>query len=286
MWVVYTLSQQGDWLKLKHVRPRFASHSQQQSEELYHAESFSVSSPSEGSQPELPGDHVYLGQRVARTFVNHELVLGTVDSWQPADADNDQPLFHVRHDDGDEEDLYEWEVEDALLYAQEIMEQDPERAFARPVAEGPPFSSSSTCSAECREQPGASNGSTKSAPQQRRVAQSEPSATWNLAANARSEPNPADGMPPSSSLVSNAGAGGKERMAMSMKDSENASVRLSREKRDSLPTNLSSCDNSTKFEQVHLKALQRQHNEFELEGVEDSRKRQRYVDRLREVMHT
>ena len=48
----------------------------------------------------------WLGKRVARTFGGQQFV-GRVVSWVPANDDGDPPLWKIKHDDGDEEDLEE-----------------------------------------------------------------------------------------------------------------------------------------------------------------------------------
>ena len=59
--------------------------------------------------------HEYLGRRVARPFEGGLTVVGRIMRWLPAgDGEDEPPLFHVDHDDGDEEDLEECEVIDAF----------------------------------------------------------------------------------------------------------------------------------------------------------------------------
>ena len=59
--------------------------------------------------------HEYLGRRVARPFEGGLTVVGRITRWLPAgDGEDEPPLFHVDHDDGDEEDLEEYEVIDAF----------------------------------------------------------------------------------------------------------------------------------------------------------------------------
>jgi hypothetical protein len=60
--------------------------------------------------------HDWIGQRVLRPFAGHDPAVGTVISWVPRDGDDD-PLWHVLHDDGDEEDLEEFEMKEALELA-------------------------------------------------------------------------------------------------------------------------------------------------------------------------
>jgi hypothetical protein len=68
--------------------------------------------PTEGWRDE---GHEYLGRRVARPFEGGLMVLGRITRWLPAgDGENEPPLFHVDHDDGDEEDLEEYECIDAF----------------------------------------------------------------------------------------------------------------------------------------------------------------------------
>ena len=50
-------------------------------------------------------------RRVARPFGKTKVFLGNITKWIPPDpAAGDGPLFHVVHDDGDEEDLEDFEV--------------------------------------------------------------------------------------------------------------------------------------------------------------------------------
>ena len=53
--------------------------------------------------------HDRVGQRVVRVFPEHGAVIGTVTAWQPASS-SFEALFHIVHDDGDEEDLVERDV--------------------------------------------------------------------------------------------------------------------------------------------------------------------------------
>ena len=79
--------------------------------------------------------HEYLGRRVARPFEGGLTVVGRITRWLPAgDGEDEPPLFHVDHDDGDEEDLEEYEVIDAF----ELYKTTPEatkRAQAKARAE-------------------------------------------------------------------------------------------------------------------------------------------------------
>jgi hypothetical protein len=59
----------------------------------------------------LAEGHEWLHRRVARPFGKSKVFLGKITKWIPADpAEGDGPLFHVVHDDGDVEDLEEYEV--------------------------------------------------------------------------------------------------------------------------------------------------------------------------------
>lgn len=70
----------------------------------------------------------YVGQRVLRKFGRHRHATGVVKGWVPADENEGLTLWHVIHDDGDEEDLDETEVKRAIEEAQAasamIVEQD------------------------------------------------------------------------------------------------------------------------------------------------------------------
>lgn len=57
--------------------------------------------------------HEWIGRKVQRVF-GRRVVLGTVIAWAPP-ANEDAPLWHVLHEDGDEEDLDEDEVRDNLV---------------------------------------------------------------------------------------------------------------------------------------------------------------------------
>jgi hypothetical protein len=48
----------------------------------------------------------WLGKRVVRVFDGVRFI-GQVISWVPANDDGDPPLWKIKHDDGDEEDLEE-----------------------------------------------------------------------------------------------------------------------------------------------------------------------------------
>ena len=62
----------------------------------------------EESPPWQLGGSRYIGRRVGRTF-NRHVALGRITGWCEADAD-EPALWHVAHDDGDGEDLEEYEV--------------------------------------------------------------------------------------------------------------------------------------------------------------------------------
>jgi hypothetical protein len=64
--------------------------------------------------------HKWVGQEVRRIFPKSGVVDATVVGWQSADEeDNSPPLWHILHPDGDEEDLEEYEMDEAL----ELMRQ-------------------------------------------------------------------------------------------------------------------------------------------------------------------
>ena len=71
--------------------------------------------------------HEFLNARVALAHEKPKggkrVFLGTIVKWAPPDADaGDQALFHVRHDDGDSEDLEDYEVKAAM----EMYKEQPE----------------------------------------------------------------------------------------------------------------------------------------------------------------
>jgi len=68
--------------------------------------------PTEGWRDE---GHEYLGRRVARPLEGSLMVLGRITRWLPAgDGEDESPLFHVDHDDGDKEVLEEYGVINAF----------------------------------------------------------------------------------------------------------------------------------------------------------------------------
>jgi len=80
--------------------------------------------------------HPYIGQLVA---VLHDGAIsrGTIRMWVPAneDADDEPALFHMVHDDGDREDLDEFEVEAAIKRAARRTAGSPRKARSEPVYE-------------------------------------------------------------------------------------------------------------------------------------------------------
>ena len=66
-----------------------------------------------GGDDWLSSGHEWVGQRVRRFFDMSTISDGVVVAWLPAQAD-DPALWHVRHDDGDEEDLDENEMQSAI----------------------------------------------------------------------------------------------------------------------------------------------------------------------------
>ena len=55
----------------------------------------------------------------------HVAILGVITKWARADGDN-EALWHVRHEDGDEEDLSEKETEDAIEAYKSFFKHDPD----------------------------------------------------------------------------------------------------------------------------------------------------------------
>eukprot|EP00965_Chrysotila_dentata_P192973 6175472-Pleurochrysis_carterae.AAC.4 len=77
-----------------------------------------------GTEDWLTEGHEWLGKRVARTF-GEGIAVGTIVGWLPEnEAEGDPALFHVLHDDLDEEDLEGYEVEAAF----EMYRTDPRTA--------------------------------------------------------------------------------------------------------------------------------------------------------------
>ena len=65
--------------------------------------------------------HKFVNKRVAVRH-NDELAKGTITMWVPGndEADDEPALFHVKHDDGDSEDLEEGEAEEAIELGKEV----------------------------------------------------------------------------------------------------------------------------------------------------------------------
>ena len=68
----------------------------------------------------------HIGKRVTRRFEGVN-VGGVVSAWAAADG-QEEALYRVRHDDGDEEDLDRQELEDALALAANTQGPIPRRA--------------------------------------------------------------------------------------------------------------------------------------------------------------
>ena len=78
------------------------------------------SSNSGSSEPQDPSEynwetegHRFIGKRVHRTYAGGAIAQGVVEKYLPSDGE-DGALFHVLHDDGDEEDLDEKECAEAI----------------------------------------------------------------------------------------------------------------------------------------------------------------------------
>jgi hypothetical protein len=83
--------------------------------------------------PQTTGHH-WLEEKIARMFDGFETPsAGRVVSWVPANPENgDQALWHVRHNDGDEEDLDEVEMKAALrLHGKMARKQKADQLRAR-----------------------------------------------------------------------------------------------------------------------------------------------------------
>ena len=75
--------------------------------------------PAEEEEGWLDEGSEHLGKRIARPFSGGLTTIGQIVRWLPAgDAADEPALFHVRHDDGDEEDLEEYEVHEAVALYQ------------------------------------------------------------------------------------------------------------------------------------------------------------------------
>ena len=85
----------------------------------------------------LTSGHRWVGRRVRRFFeLEGDFFDGTVSRWLPADGE-DEPLWHMVHDDGDEEDLEEFEMRRALVSYTEGWEREMEEtAYQAALARG------------------------------------------------------------------------------------------------------------------------------------------------------
>ena len=73
----------------------------------------------------LSRGHRWVGRRVRRFFdVSDGFLDGTIARWLPASGD-DAALWHVVHDDGDEEDLEAYEVRAALIALEKKWKKEP-----------------------------------------------------------------------------------------------------------------------------------------------------------------
>ena len=68
----------------------------------------------------LLGGHEWLGQAVCRWYPAHGFAYGEILCWQPPTPGGDAPLWRMRHDDGDEEDLDEAEALLAMKLAKKM----------------------------------------------------------------------------------------------------------------------------------------------------------------------
>ena len=69
--------------------------------------------------------HEWVGARLARDFGKSKPSIGRIVRWLPAGGSDDEPaLFHMLHDDGDEEDLEEHEVAAGLARYEQTTEEE------------------------------------------------------------------------------------------------------------------------------------------------------------------
>jgi hypothetical protein len=74
--------------------------------------------------------HEWIGERVLRVFESGATAGAKVSKWMPAnlDAEDEPALWHIVHDDGDEEDLEEYEMVDAMGALAKQTEERKKRA--------------------------------------------------------------------------------------------------------------------------------------------------------------
>ena len=80
------------------------------------AEALAAASNAEDEIPWQDTGHKWIGKKLVRTFVRGKKMFKStarVTKWAPADGE-DPALWHIVHDDGDEEDLEDYEVEATL----------------------------------------------------------------------------------------------------------------------------------------------------------------------------
>ena len=65
------------------------------------------------SDEEWDANHMWIGKTILRWFPKHGAVRATVRSWLPPHGRN-AALWHVRHADGEEEDLEQKDMEEGL----------------------------------------------------------------------------------------------------------------------------------------------------------------------------
>jgi hypothetical protein len=69
----------------------------------------------------------HIGKKIVRIFPKHSYVNATIIGWLPPDG-ADPPLWRCQHDDGDDEDLEEFEVEQGLKNASISSRHSPKKA--------------------------------------------------------------------------------------------------------------------------------------------------------------
>ncbi|CAM9326712.1 unnamed protein product [Scytosiphon promiscuus] len=77
----------------------------------------SMSGATQGGPKWLEEGSDYLGKRVRRVF-GRRIAGATVVRWIPKESNHGLALWHLRHDDGDEEDLEEFEVKEGMAMAE------------------------------------------------------------------------------------------------------------------------------------------------------------------------
>lgn len=107
--------------------------------------------------------HAFISKRVA---IQHdgELAKGTIVMWVPADEEaGNEALFHVKHDDGDSEDLDESEAEAAIVLLREAETSAKARGKRKAVASARTVAAPATAAEDVVEETGSRSWAEKDA---------------------------------------------------------------------------------------------------------------------------